>query len=123
MSAQFEPGRAAEVSRSFTADDVASYVALGGHTGSADTVPEPLINALFSYLLGVRLPGLGTNYLKQESRFMAPAALGDTLTARVAITRHRPEKFLVDLRTTCHASDGALVCDGRALVYVRDVGQ
>lgn len=122
MSMPFAPGRAAEVSRSFTADDVAGYRALGGHAGRAETVPEPLINALFSYLLGVKLPGLGTNYLKQQSRFMAPAALGDTLTARVEITRHRPEKFLVDLRTTCHASDGTLVCDGRALVYVQDVG-
>ena len=67
------------------------------------------------------LPGIGTNYLKQESTFLASAKLGDELTAHVEITRLRPEKHLVDLRTTCHSESGALVCEGRALVYVRDV--
>ncbi len=43
------------------------------------------------------------------------------LTARVRITRMRPEKHLVDLATTCHAADGTLICDGRALVLARDV--
>ncbi|MGI9341553.1 MAG: phosphate acetyltransferase [Gammaproteobacteria bacterium] len=122
MSGQFELGQAAEVSRSFSANDVAGYSALGGHAVADESVPEPLIYALFSYLLGVELPGIGTNYLKQESRFVAPAAVDDTLTARVEITKLRLEKHLVDLETTCHAGDGTLVCDGRALVYVRDVG-
>lgn len=36
-------------------------------------VPEPLIAGLFSTLLGVRLPGPGTNYLKQELGFHGPA--------------------------------------------------
>jgi acyl dehydratase len=116
-----ELGRSAEVMRRFSANDIAGYAALGGHAVAEGTVPEPLINALFSYLLGVKLPGVGTNYLKQESRFVAPARLGDTLTARVEITKLRPDKDLVDLRTTCHSGDGTLVCDGRALVYVRDV--
>ena len=122
MKTHFELGQAAEVSRRFSADDVAGYARLGGHAVASGDVPEPLINALFSYLLGVKLPGLGTNYLKQESRFNAAAALGDELTARVEIIKLRPEKFLVDLRTSCHASDGTLICDGRALVYVEDVG-
>lgn len=122
MSAQFELGQAAEVSRSFSAEDIAGYAALGGHEVAGRSVPEPLIYALFSYLLGVELPGIGTNYLKQDGRFVGPAALDDTLTARVEITKLRLDKHLVDLATTCHASDGSLVCEGRALVYVRDVG-
>lgn len=121
MSGLFELGRSAEVTRRFSADDVAAYEALGGHSVVDNSVPEPLINALFSYLLGVKLPGIGTNYLKQDSRFIAPAGLGDTLTARVEITKLRPEKHLVDLRTNCRTEDGELVCEGRALVYVRDV--
>jgi 3-hydroxybutyryl-CoA dehydratase len=86
-------------------------------------VPEPLIGALFSYLLGVQLPGFGTNYLKQEMRFLAPAAPGSALTARVEVTRLRPEKHLVDLATTCRDGDGRLICEGRALVLVRDVAR
>ena len=43
------------------------------------------------------------------------------MTARVEITRLRPEKYLVDLATTCRDEDGRLVAEGSALVYVRDV--
>ena len=116
-----ELGQSAEVTRSFSVEDLAAYTKIGGHPGADDSVPEPLINALFSFLLGVELPGVGTNYLKQESRFVGTAPLGEPLTARVAITRLRPEKHLVDLSTTCHLADGSPVCEGRALVYVRDV--
>lgn len=121
MTSILQLGRSAEVTRRFSAEDVAAYTSIGGHTVVDDSVPEPLINALFSYLLGVKLPGIGTNYLKQASRFVAPADLGDVLTARVEITKLRPDKDLVDLETTCRSSDGSLLCEGRALVYVRDV--
>ncbi len=114
-------GDSAETTRSYNAGDLAEYAALGGAPASDDRVPEPLIGALFSYLLGTRLPGVGTNYLKQQSRFPAPARVGDTLTARVEVSRLRPEKYLVDLVTTCRNEAGELVCEGRALVYVRDV--
>lgn len=116
-----EVGQAAEVTRAFSAEDVATYAAIGGHAATDGAVPEPLINALFSYLLGVELPGVGTNYLKQESRFVGTPTLGEALTARVEITGIRPEKYLVDLATSCRAVDGTPICEGRALVYVRDV--
>src|SRR3546814_14693532 len=42
--------------RSYTADDIRAFLGLAGSdTAAADTVPEPLIGALFSYLLGVEL--------------------------------------------------------------------
>ena len=115
-----EVGNAAEVTRVFSSGEVAEFARLAGTT-PGEVVPEPLIGALFSYLLGVKLPGFGTNYLKQEMRFLAEAAPGSALTARVEITRLRPEKHLVDLATTCHDGDGRLICEGRALVLARDV--
>jgi acyl dehydratase len=114
-------GQKAEVTRVFSAVDVARYVALGGHEPSHGEVPEPLVNALFSKLLGVELPGQGTNYLKQESEFFTTAHVGEMLTASVEITRLRPDKGLVDLRTRCVGEDGKLISEGRALVYVADV--
>lgn len=114
-------GQAAECRRRFDAGDVEAYTALAGRGGPPGTVPEPLIGALYSRLLGVDLPGRGTNYLKQETTFVRPVSVGETLTARVEITRLRPEKHLVDLRTTCRDEAGELVSDGRALVYVEDV--
>lgn len=114
-------GDEAMVTRAFTAQDVADYLSLGGAPLPAGQVPEPLVGALFSYLLGVRVPGPGTNYLKQQTRFLLPAPLDRILTARVAVTRIRPDKHLVDLETTCHGPDGTLLAEGRALVYVEDV--
>ena len=116
-----EVGESAQITRRYTADDLAEYTALGGPPAMDDRVPEPLIGALFSYLLGTRLPGIGTNYLKQQSRFAPPARVGETLTARVAVSRVRPDKHLVDLVTTCRDEAGEVVCEGRALVYVGDV--
>lgn len=114
-------GQVAEVARRYTSADINDYVALGGHRPAGDGIPEPLVNALFSYLLGVQLPGQGTNYLKQENEFFETAEIGDELRARVEITRLRPEKHLVDLSTTCVTDAGKRICEGRALVYVADV--
>jgi len=116
-------GQSAEVTRVYKARDIRTFAELAGTTGEGPVqVPEPLIGALFSYLLGVDLPGFGTNYLKQEMRFLAPAPLDEPLTARVTVTRLRPEKHLVDLETVCERADGTRLCEGRALVYVEDVG-
>jgi len=113
-------GYTAQVTRAFSGQDMEDYKALGGATrGSA--VPEPLIGGLFSYLLGTKLPGIGTAYLKQDSRYLDDALVDEELTAQVEITDMRPEKYLVDLKTKCLGADGRLICEGHALVYVRDV--
>jgi len=109
-------GDSAEVTRTFSQKDLEEYSALSGHDVTSAHIPEPLIGALFSYLLGVKLPGLGTNYLKQETRFQTGAGVGDMLRARVEVTRLRPDKQLVDLATTCRSADGKTVACGRALV-------
>ncbi len=115
-------GDATQVSRVISAEDVSEYASLTQQSGIGEQVPEPLVGALFSYLLGVRLPGQGTNYLKQETTFHRVARVGETLTARVEVTRIRAEKNLVDLSTTCTDEAGQLIADGRALVSVRDAG-
>lgn len=111
-----------QVARSYSAADVAAFSGLAAADATVAAVPEPLIGALFSYLLGMELPGHGTNYLKQEMQFLRPAPLDTPLVAEVKITRLRPEKHLVDLATTCRGPDGTLYCEGRALVRAKDVG-
>lgn len=116
-------GNRASVTRSFAKDDIRLFQSMAGHeSGPLLQVPEPLIGALFSYLLGVELPGFGTNYLKQEMHFESAAPVGEALTATVEVTRLRPEKHLADLSTICVDSSGKTICRGRALVLVRDVG-
>lgn len=112
-------GQSARTIRSYTRKDIAAYEALSG--AGSDSVPEPLIAALFSYLLGVELPGSGTNYLKQELVFKSPAPLNTALEAKVEITRLRPEKHLVDLWASCTAANGTVICEGRSLVKAKDV--
>ncbi|QCK84631.1 phosphate acetyltransferase [Phreatobacter aquaticus] len=117
-------GDRASRSRSYTAADIADFARLAGAAPSHITaIPEPLIGALFSYLLGVELPGPGTNYLKQEIAFHAAARLDEEVTATVEITRLRPDKHLCDLATTLTGADGRLIASGRALVLIKDVAK
>ncbi|MES0881166.1 phosphate acetyltransferase [Roseibium sp. SCP14] len=119
-----ELGQKAEIARTYSEQDMRDFALLSGDLGNVPTdVPGPLVGGLFSYLLGVELPGRGTNYLKQSLEFLVPAPVGQELTASVTITRLRPEKHLVDLETVCEAADGTRICQGRALVYVEDVGK
>lgn len=108
-------GQSAEIRRIYDDADMRGFAALAGAQPGAQ-VPEPLIAALFSQLLGMHLPGQGTHYLKQDLDFAAPARPGETLIARVEITRLRPGKRLVDLHAVCTGADGRLICEGRALV-------
>lgn len=114
-------GRSASASRTFDARDAATFATLVPAATAGSELAEPLIGALFSDLLGTRLPGPGTNYLKQELEFFAAASYGEALEARVEITRLRPEKHLVDLAASCRRADGTVICRGRSLVMVRDV--
>lgn len=123
MNPALKPGMSLATQRVFDRTDITALTELTGAPDSGEAVPEALINGMFSYLLGVDLPGQGTNYLKQETDFLRPARLGDTLTARVEITRLRPDKHLVDLRTTCTDEHGELIADGRALVLAKDVSR
>lgn len=120
MSA-LEIGQRASVGRVFSADDLADYAALTGDQPDGGVVAGPLLGGMFSYLLGTQLPGRGTNYLKQRIEFLAPAYLGEPLTATVEITRLRPDKALVNLRTVCTGADSREICRGEALVLVLDV--
>jgi 3-hydroxybutyryl-CoA dehydratase len=114
-------GDRASTTRTFDRTMVADFLDLAGCVPDIRHVPEPLLGGLISYLLGVRLPGFGTNYLKQETRFLAPAPLDEPITATVEITRLRPDKHLCDLATACADASGRVLCTGRALVLVKDV--
>jgi len=72
--------------------------------------------ALVSAVLGTRLPGPGTVYAGQSLRFHKPIAVGDTLTARVSVTRKEPATRLVVLDCACVDESGATVMSGEAQV-------
>jgi 3-hydroxybutyryl-CoA dehydratase len=113
-------GQKAALTRVFVADEVDEFAALVG-SDSGRRVPSALVGGLFSTLLGTRLPGRGTNWMKQTLRFREPARVGEVLTATVEIVRLRPDQRLVNLRTVCVAASGALICDGEALVLCKEM--
>jgi len=113
-------GERARVTRVFSQADQTDYARISGHAVTDNSVSEPLIGALFSFLLGVKLPGRGAMYLKQETSYQHSAVIGESLIAEVEITGLRPDKKLVDLSTICRRADGSLVASGRALVYMGD---
>ncbi len=120
-----EVGLTAEMTRRYTAGDIAAYLGLiddpnPRYQGSDAVVPPPLLGGLISCLLGVELPGPGTNWLKQRYAFHHPVAPGEPVTGQVGIIRLRPDKALVNLRTKCTTPRGVAVT-GEALVLVADL--
>ena len=72
--------------------------------------------SLFSTILANQLPGRGTIYLSQNLQFTAPVFFGDTLTARVIVTRVREDKPVVTLETVAVNQHGQIVVKGEAVV-------
>lgn len=77
--------------------------------------------ALFSAIIGERLPGHGTIYLGQNLKFMAPVKPGDEVTAVITVTEINAAKRRVNL--DCVASVGdKVVIKGDALVLAPTKG-
>ena len=75
-----------------------------------------LLGGLISAVLGNRLPGPGTVYIRQEMDFLAPVRIGDTVTASVEVVEVLKETKRVRVRTRCVDQRGVTVLDGEALV-------
>lgn len=125
-------GQRATVKRVFTSQDLRARAELVGDanpifvdgqradaSGQRLFIPGDLLGGMISYLLGMRLPGPGTNWLKQTLVFPAQALVGEEITATVEVVRVRPDTKLVNLITTCTNPEGKVVCGGEALVLFR----
>ncbi len=129
------PGMSASSTRTFGIADLDEYGDLSGDRNpifrddveaqmrgfKSRIVPWPLLAGMFSDLLGTQLPGRGTGWMKQQLRYPSIAHPGEALTATVTITRLRADKELVNLATRVATADGRVVCDGEALVLVKNL--
>lgn len=125
-------GDAASLEHTFTQDDVTTFARLSGddnpvhldeaaaqRMGFSGTIVHGMLAAgLISRLLGTRLPGPGTIYLRQELRFLRPIAPGQSVVATVSVSGRRDDKPILELATVI-TSDGDTVIDGSATVMVR----
>ena len=74
-----------------------------------------LTASFISTVIGTRLPGPGCIYVSQNLRFKAPVMIGDTVIARIVITKLIPEKRFVEMSTICTVAD-KVVLEGEATV-------
>ncbi|MEQ1789968.1 MAG: bifunctional enoyl-CoA hydratase/phosphate acetyltransferase, partial [Rickettsiales bacterium] len=72
--------------------------------------------SMFSTLLGMQLPGIGTIYLSQTLKFLKPVHIGDTITAAVKVIEKDDKKKHVTLETLCANEKGEHVLEGVAVV-------
>jgi 3-hydroxybutyryl-CoA dehydratase len=123
-------GEKAEFAKTISESDVYLYAGVTGDLNPAHVNEEHakrtvfktriahgmLLGGLISGVLGNKLPGPGTIYIRQEMDFLAPVRFGDTITATVEIMEINKEEKRVKVRTICVNQEGAKVLDGQAIV-------
>ncbi|MEJ1353662.1 MAG: hypothetical protein RPU52_11570 [Candidatus Sedimenticola sp. (ex Thyasira tokunagai)] len=80
-------------------------------------VHSMLITSPWLTIVGTRLPGPGCAYMGQDTRFIKPVHIGDSVTARLTITEIDEEKQRVTLDAECRV-DGELVATGKTLTWM-----
>lgn len=110
--------------REFRVEDVADFLMLTRDPNPLwaehKEVPPGLLAGVTSWVLGVDLPGRGTNWLKQRYIFHRPVTVPATVSSSVTISRIRPDKGLINLATQTTIGDEIAV-SGEALVLAVDV--
>ncbi len=120
----------AEFSKTISESDVYLYAGVTGDFNPAHINEEyaretffktriahgMLAAGLISAVIGMRLPGPGSIYVRQELDFLAPVRIGDTVTARVEVIEIMSEKKQLRLKTTCSTQNGTLVLEGQAII-------
>ena len=128
-------GDAATLTRTIRDEDVRAFAELTGDHNPVHLDDEyaagtrfgrrvahgMLAASLISAALANELPGRGTVYLSQQLQFTAPVFPGDTVTARVAVTKVREDKPVVTLDTVCTNQRGETVIRGEAVVLLTAV--
>ena len=123
-------GDAAEFTKTISESDIYLFAGVTGDLNPAHINDSYAQNTFFktriahgmllagfvSGVIGMKLPGPGSIYIRQELKFLAPARIGDTITARVEITQVQSEKNRITLRTTCTNQENTLVMDGEAMI-------
>lgn len=81
-----------------------------------------LLGSLISGVLGTKLPGPSSVYIKQELNFIKPVYINDYVTAGVEITdiSLKKNKVYISLNTWCANQSNEIVCDGQALMLHGD---
>lgn len=72
--------------------------------------------SLISAILGMRFPGIGTIYMKQDAKFMKPIFVGDEVEIVITVEEIFEEKKRLRLKTLVLNENGTATIDGEALI-------
>ncbi len=128
-------GQTASLAKTISEADIVLYSAISLDTNpvhvDAETAKHSIFGeriahgmlsaALISAVLGTRLPGPGTLYMRQSLRFAAPVKIGATVKATVTVAALNPDKKRATLSTICTVGD-EVVIEGEAYVQVPSRG-
>ncbi|MEI6181637.1 MAG: MaoC family dehydratase [Chloroflexales bacterium] len=131
MEHDLKVGQRASMRRTITEADIVLFAAVTGDQNPMHTdelaanesrfgrrIAHGMLAAgLISAVLGMRLPGPGTVYLKQTLSFRKPIYINDTVTTTVEVASIRADKPIATLTTTVVNQDGVVVVEGESLVY------
>ncbi|MGP6157874.1 MAG: MaoC family dehydratase [Vulcanimicrobiaceae bacterium] len=131
----FFPGQAVSLTRPITADDVDAFARATGDTNpihvdeayaSTTRFKHRIAHGMFvasliSQLLGTKFPGEGTIYMSQDTQFLKPVYLGDTIKVVATVLKYREDKAIMSLDTAAYNQRGEKVLGGEAVCLVTDV--
>jgi len=123
-------GDTAEFSKTVSESDIYQFAGITGDFNPAHMneeyakktffktrIAHVMLSAAFiSTVIGTKLPGTGSIYIKQNLSFLAPVRIGDTITARIEVIEIIEEKNRVRLKTVCVNQEETQVLDGEAVV-------
>jgi 3-hydroxybutyryl-CoA dehydratase len=72
--------------------------------------------SLISAALGMRFPGIGTIYMKQDAKFVKPIYIGEEVEIVITVEEIFEEKKRLRLKTLVLNENGTVTIDGEALV-------
>ncbi len=75
-----------------------------------------LTSSLFSAIIGTKMPGNGSIYIKQDLTFKKPVFHDEVITATVTVRDIKLEKSIVFLDTICTKNNGEVAIEGNAIV-------
>ncbi|MGA2237720.1 MAG: MaoC family dehydratase [Candidatus Bathyarchaeia archaeon] len=129
---RIKAGDVAVLKRAFSVSEVVEFARLSGdenpiHVDEAYALRSRfgkcivhglLTSSLISTVLGTKLPGPGSIYLKQTLEFTAPVFIGEEVTCNVRVKQIRGH--LIELETQCSKPDGTVAVKGSALVLCEE---
>lgn len=123
-------GQKANITRSFSEEDVKDFARLSGDYNPIHIDPEfakntvfgqrivhgVLVSSLFSNLLAEKVPGKGSIYLGQTFKFKKPVFFDQSITASVEVINVREDKPIVTMSTICKNEQGEELISGEAVL-------